>query len=124
MLIDHQAIYDDFIVDLTSYMIKGNDTNRALNAHFRKLARHYNRVHQEELAEAVADAVKGMVEDRESKPMTEEERADAVIAFLDTRLKDKTITAAEIGQLKDLVNMKLEDRDVIINIVNYKDIKN
>ena len=54
-----------------------------------------------------------------NKKLSEEERAEAVEAFLDSKLLDKTISAAEIAQLKDILNLKQRDRDVIIQIVNY-----
>ena len=52
-IINHQDIYDDFKIDLAGHITKGNETNTVLTAHFRKLARHINRVHQDELEEAV-----------------------------------------------------------------------
>mgnify|MGYP003144656308 CR=1 FL=1 len=58
------------------------------------------------------------------KRLTEEERADAIEEFLDTKLLEKTISAAEIAQLKDILNLKQRDRDVIINVVRYDEMKN
>jgi uncharacterized damage-inducible protein DinB len=56
------------------------------------------------------------------KRMTDEERADAVGDFLDARLLSGEITAAEIAQLKDIQNLKQKDRDVIIQVVSYKEL--
>ena len=57
------------------------------------------------------------------KRMTDEERADAVGDFLDQRLLSGEITAAEIAQLKDIQNLKQKDRDIIIQVVNYKELE-
>ena len=57
-----------------------------------------------------------------SKRMTDEELADAIDVMICTKVVDGTISAAEIAQLKDIRNIKLKDRDVVINVVNYKDL--
>jgi len=56
------------------------------------------------------------------KTLTDEERADALSALLDAKLQSQNISAAEIAQLKDLFNLRQQDRDVIIEVVSYKDV--
>jgi hypothetical protein len=57
-----------------------------------------------------------------SKRMTDEELAEAIDIMICNKVLDGSISAAEIAQLKDIRNIKLKDRDVVINVVSYKDI--
>ena len=58
-----------------------------------------------------------------AKRMTDEELADAIDVMICSKVSDQTISAAEIAQLKDIRNIKLKDRDVVINVVNYKEME-
>jgi hypothetical protein len=82
-------------------------------------------------ANAVRDAVldvearykaEALTSKASTKRMTDEELADAIDVMICNKVLDETISAAEIAQLKDIRNIKLKDRDVVINVLNYKDL--
>ena len=54
--------------------------------------------------------------------MTPEERAEAVGALLDDRLRKKELTAAELAQFKDLFNLRQKDQDIKIESVDYREV--
>lgn len=56
------------------------------------------------------------------KRMSEEELADAIDNLLCTKVADQTISAAEIAQLSSIRNLKKTDRDIVIQVVNYKEV--
>ena len=109
-------------------MIEWNKAvNSPLWAMCKAEASKYNAEHKLAIADAVAavKVEKAKVEsNRPVKRLTEDERADAIEALYDAKVIDQTISAAEVAQYKDLLNLKQRDRDVVINIVKYAEMKN
>lgn len=54
-----------------------------------------------------------------TEDLTEDELRAHVKSLLITRLKDKTLTAAEIAQFKDVFGLANKSSDIEINVVNY-----
>lgn len=53
------------------------------------------------------------------KRLTDEERAEAVGALLDSKVVSGEITAAELAQFKDLFNLKARDQDILIELMDF-----
>jgi hypothetical protein len=79
-------------------------------------------VHKEELDEAVADAVKGMVKDsgKFDGYATPEERMIAVELLLDKKVDSGEITSSEFREFKDVFNLKQKDQDITINQADFR----
>ena len=56
-----------------------------------------------------------------SRLLTDEERTEALTMFLDGKLLDGTLSAAELAQFKDIYGLKAKDRDVTIQAVDFGD---
>lgn len=54
------------------------------------------------------------------RKLTDEERAAEVMAFLDEKLQDRTLTAAELAQFKDIFNLKARDQDITIEMTDFR----
>jgi hypothetical protein len=82
--------------------------------------------HRADKKQAV-DAVKKEQESPANKPsleqcLTDEQRAVELTKFLDGKLMDGSLSAAELAQFKDIYGLKAKDRDISINIVDFKDV--
>lgn len=100
------------------------DDSKALFALMREIATEASSQRDEAVAEVIAnppDELVKAVRKAPQKPLTELERANAIIALIDARLLDQTITAAEIAQLKDIVQIKPRERDIVIERVDFSD---
>jgi hypothetical protein len=75
--------------------------------------------HKAELKKA-KDEVRESTVDR--RALTDEERAEELTKFLDAKLLDGSMTAAELAQFKDIYGLKAKERDVSINVVEFKDV--
>ena len=53
--------------------------------------------------------------------MTDDELAIEVNLYLQDKLLEGTLTAQDINQLREIANIKKQDREVVIQIINYKD---
>lgn len=53
--------------------------------------------------------------------LTDDERQEELTRFLDAKLLDGTLTAAELGQFKDIYGLKNKERDIIIQTINFAD---
>lgn len=64
----------------------------------------------------------------ESKPsalagtLTDEERALELTKFLDAKLLDGSLSAAELAQFKDIYGLKAKERDITIRMVEFRDV--
>lgn len=56
-----------------------------------------------------------------SRLLTDEERTEALTKFLDGKLLDGTLSAAELAQFKDIYGLKAKDKDVTIKAVDFKE---
>ena len=119
-LVNHQDIFDDFKLKLIEVMPKSREFNSAFAACCRKLARDLNHKHKE----ALDEAVKGLVAPSESVDCdyTDEE----AIAYFLKNIKAKAVSgefdAAFAGKIMETLNVRMKDRDVIIQTVLYKDV--
>ena len=55
------------------------------------------------------------------KMLTDEERTEELTKFLDSKLIDGTLSAAELAQFKDIYGLKAKDRDVTIGTISFKE---
>lgn len=95
------------------------EANKAVYAFCQKLATKVNRAMREWQREATEEAkVKAKVD---ANTLTDEERATKLTQFLDGKLMDGSLTAAELAQFKDIYGLKAKDRDVIVNIISWAD---
>lgn len=53
--------------------------------------------------------------------LTNEERSEELTRFLDGKLMDGSLTAAELAQFKDIYGLKAADRDISIELIDFKD---
>jgi len=94
----------------------------------RKYKIHYELEAKEKVEAAVAKAqarwekeyVPPVVESNRRK-LTDEERTEELTAFLDGKLLDGSLSAAELAQFKDIYGLKAKDRDLTIEIIDFKD---
>jgi hypothetical protein len=63
---------------------------------------------------------KNLVESR-GRLLTNEERSEELTRFLDGKLMDGSLTAAELAQFKDIYGLKAADRDISIELIDFKD---
>lgn len=63
---------------------------------------------------------KNLVESR-GRILTNEERSEELTRFLDGKLMDGSLTAAELAQFKDIYGLKAADRDISIELIDFKD---
>lgn len=63
---------------------------------------------------------KNLVESR-GRLLTNEERSEKLTRFLDGKLMDGSLTAAELAQFKDIYGLKAADRDISIELIDFKD---
>ena len=75
---------------------------------------------QAEIEALVAEKV-GAVKKPSRVMLTDEERAEELTRFLDTKLLDGSLSAAELAQFKDIYGLKAKDRDIEIRIVDFKE---
>lgn len=63
---------------------------------------------------------KNLVKSR-GRLLTNEERSEELTRFLDGKLMDGSLTAAELAQFKDIYGLKAADRDISIELIDFKD---
>jgi len=105
------------------------DIKRALAPHVDKKANAdiwnlSKALHQKYLDDIKAIEAKYKKEDkirRRGRKLTEDERQDELTRFLDAKLLDGTLTAAELAQFKDIYGLKSKERDIIIETINFAD---
>lgn len=74
--------------------------------------------------EAITSKAKEVTKARAEELMTDDELALEVNLYLQTKLREGTLTAQDINQLREIANIKKQDRDIVIKVVNYKDVEN
>ncbi len=78
---------------------------------------------KEEVDREVKKALEGVNKCKGKRQLlTEDERADAVAGLLDEKLLSGEITAAELGQFKDIFGLKQRDQDIRIESVSYGEV--
>jgi len=111
---------------LKEWLPKGKETNSAVWELTKQIHSGYQADIKAAKAEAKEKAVKteskqAKAEPTERRLLTDEERSEELTKFLDSKLLDGTLSAAELAQFKDIYGLKAKDKDVTVDTIDFKE---
>lgn len=109
---------------LKEWLPKGKETNSAVW----ELTKQIHSGYQADIKAAKAANKTESKQAKQTKPepterrlLTDEERSEELTKFLDSKLLDGTLSAAELAQFKDIYGLKAKDKDVTVDTIDFKE---